>query len=266
MINLFSERHGIVKPMSLNPSEMPIGLRNRLWNVTEKYVNNFGAGDDYNNVIKSLWDEFFKEDIGILRYRKHSGMICIDQIKEKFFEFKWNEMYDFLEFLLCTDSYRKNSLIENLNSVFIEERAQYKIIEGMITPLISGVEAEEVEKAIESKYSSASKHIKKALELYRKRPAADYQNSIKESISAIEALARIALNKPNATLGDLVKDLNIHSAFKEAISKLLGWTSDEDGIRNADNRKKLKIDEKEARYMLVQCSALVNYIISKYEN
>ncbi len=37
------------------------------------------------------------------------------------------------------------------NLVFIDERAQYRIIDGIATPLISGIEAEEVEKAIESK-------------------------------------------------------------------------------------------------------------------
>ena len=176
-------------------------------------------------------------------------------------------VYDFLEFLLSIDNnYQKANFINILNLVFIDERVQYKIIDGMITPLISGVEAEEVERAVESKYSIVSSHIKRALELYHKRPTADYRNSIKESISAIEALARIVLNKPNATLGALVEQLKIHSAFKEAIKKLYGWTNDEGGIRHAEKNEVLKIDDKEARYMLVQCSALVNYIISKNEN
>jgi len=122
-----------------------------------------------------------------------------------------------------------------------------------------------VEKAIEGKYAAVSGHIKKALELYRKRPTADYENSIKESISAVEALARIILKKPSATLGHLADQLNIHPAFRDAIKKLYGWTSDEGGIRHSDNNKKLNVDEKEARYMLVQCSALVNYIIFQYE-
>ncbi len=135
----------------------------------------------------------------------------------------------------------------------------------MIVPLISEEEAGEVEKATESKYSEVSGHIRKSLELYRKRPEADYKNSIKESISAIEALARIILNKPSATLGSMADLLNIHPAFRKAIKELYGWTSDEGGIRHAENGKELKVDEKEARFMLVQCSALVNYIISKNE-
>lgn len=269
MINSFSERHEIIKPASLNSNEMPNELRNRLWNIIQKYIDDFSYQLNRNEVIKYLWDRFFKEDVDRLSHSigYDSFNYYIDQIKEKFYKFEWNRIYDFLEFLLSIDnSYQKNSFINNLNLVFIDEGAQYKIIDGMVTPLISGEEAEEVEKAIESKYSTASKHIKKALELYRKRPTADYQNSIKESISAIEALARIVLNKPGATLGALVDQFNIHPAFKKAIKELYGWTSDEGGIRHAENGKELKIDEKEARYMLVQCSALVNYIISKNEN
>lgn len=191
----------------------------------------------------------------------------IDQIQEKFYQLEWYKVYDFLEFLISFTNYDqgKNNFIDKLNQIFIDERVPYKIINGMVTPLVSETEAEEVEKAIGSKNAVASGHIKKALELYKKRPVADYENSIKESISAIEALARIILNKPSATLGQLADQLNIHQAFKEAIKKLYGWTSDEGGIRHSDNKKKLNVDEKEARYMLVQCSALVNYIISKYE-
>lgn len=191
----------------------------------------------------------------------------ISQIQEKFYQLEWYKVYDFLEFLISFNNYdqSKNNFIYKLNQVFIDERVPYKIINGMVTPLVSEIEAAEVEKAIENKYTAASGHIKKALELYKKRPTADYENSIKESISAVEALARIILNKPSATLGQLADQLNIHPAFRDAIKKLYGWTSDEGGIRHSDNNKKLNVDEEEARYMLVQCSALVNYIISKYE-
>lgn len=265
MIKSFSERHGIIKPLSLDPNEMPIELRNRIWNATQKYVDGFSP-NERNDVIQYLWDRFFKEEVDALKHSRHSGRMDIGQIKENFYKSEWNEVYDFLEFLLSVDDYQKSGFINILNLVFVDERAQYKIIGDMITPLISGEEAEEVEKAVESKYSVVSNHIKKAIELYRKRPIPDYQNSIKESISAIEALARIVLNKPSAQLGDLTGQLNIHTAFKEAIRKLYSWTSDEGGIRHAENGKELRIDEKEARYMLVQCSALVNYIISKNEN
>jgi hypothetical protein len=79
-------------------------------------------------------------------------------------------------------------------------------------------------------------------------------------------LAEIILDKPKATLGKLADQLNIHPAFKEAIKKLYGWTSDEGGMRHGDHGEELKSAEEEARYMLVQCSALVNYVIAKHES
>jgi hypothetical protein len=191
----------------------------------------------------------------------------IDQIKEKFYQSEWNSVYDFLEFMISLENYDqyRNSFIARINQVFIDERAPYKIIDGIITPLISDQEAEEIETAIESKYTDVSGHIKKALELYKKRPVADYQNSIKESISAVEALARTVLNKPSATLGELTQQLKVHPALQDAIKKLYGWTSDEGGIRHSEKGGDLNVDVSEARFMLVQCSALVNYVISKYE-
>jgi len=190
----------------------------------------------------------------------------IEQLKQKFYELEWNKVYDFLEFLISIENYEQyqKSFIWQLNQIFVDERAPYKMIDSLVTPLISSEEAEEVGKAIGSKYFPVSNHIKKSLELYSKRPIADHQNSIKESISAVESLARIILDKPSATLGALADELNIHPSFKEAIKKLYGWTSDQGGIRHSENGKELYVDEKEARYMLVQCSALVNYIISKY--
>lgn len=68
MINSFSERHEIIKPASLNPNEMPIGLKNRLWNVTQKYIDSFIYQPNRNDVIKYLWDRFFKGDVDALRY------------------------------------------------------------------------------------------------------------------------------------------------------------------------------------------------------
>ena len=107
----------------------------------------------------------------------------INQIQEKFYQLEWNKVYDFLEFLISLDAYdqNKNNFIYKLNQVFIEERVPYKIIDGLVVPLISEIEAEEVEKAINSKYEAVLGHIRKALELYKKRPTADYENSIKES-------------------------------------------------------------------------------------
>ena len=57
----------------------------------------------------------------------------------------------------------------------------------------------------------------------------------------------------------------MHPAFKSGLEKIYGYTSDEHGIRHSlmDNPN-LNIDD--AKFMLVICSAFVNYFQGKVNN
>lgn len=277
MGSLFSERYGYKQVKKLRLGEMSETLRTRLWNsLSNFFITLVERSIDGREIIIKIWDKFFKEDIDEIRYE--SGTAQIYYIKGKFSNLKWYEVFDLIEFLIREKEIIKimysntffinahENLIKEVNKIFEEERAPYKIIGNCIAPLVSESEAEEIEKAlkIDDKYSEVRIHISKALEFYSKRPP-DFQNSIKESISAVEALARIILNNPNATLGHLIKKLPIHPAFQEALTKLYGWTSDESGIRHSykPDTLPLQVSGDEARFILVICSAFVNYIISK---
>jgi len=190
----------------------------------------------------------------------------IDAIRDKFYNLKWYEVYEFIEFIKNEFAIEVGG-ISDLNKIFDEERAPYRIIGDYVAPITSEVEIREIERSLNilDKYQSVKIHLNKALEYYSKRLNPDYKNSIKESISSLEALARIILKKPKATLGKLVEKLLIHPAFREALKKLYGWTSDEGGIRHAETDEKIISGEEEARFMLVICSAFVNYILGKCE-
>ena len=64
-------------------------------------------------------------------------------------------------------------------------------------------------------------------------------------------------------LKKLDDSLNIHSALKSAYSKLYGYTSDKDGIRHSILEEP-NLSFSDAKYMLVSCSAFINYLIGKY--
>ena len=125
--------------------------------------------------------------------------------------------------------------------------------------------------APESKaYSSVNTHITKALEHYADRDNPDYENSIKESISAVEAMCCIitGLQGKTATLGNALGALEksgvkIHGAMKGAFEKLYGYTSDENGIRHG-GIDFVNAPAEDAKYMLIACSAFVNYLIEKH--
>jgi hypothetical protein len=56
--------------------------------------------------------------------------------------------------------------------------------------------------------------------------------------------------------------VGLHSALKKGFSSIYGYTSDNDGIRHALTQDS-NCDQEDAKYMLVSCSAFVNYLIVK---
>ena len=99
----------------------------------------------------------------------------------------------------------------------------------------------------------------------RKKP--DYENSIKESITAVETMCRIILpvSAKEKTLGEMLKVLDkngitIHPALKNAFSILFGYTSDANGIRHAGNIGGPSSTFEEAKFMLVACCTFINYL------
>jgi hypothetical protein len=130
-------------------------------------------------------------------------------------------------------------------------------------PITDKYELEEVENALNSdeRYTN---HSSKAAEYLRCRneKKSDYRNSIKESISAVEAVVRKETDE--STLGKGIerlenKGIKINKCLKEAFLKLYAYTNSEDGIRHAmmsDNDVSLA----EAKFMLVACSAFINYL------
>lgn len=52
--------------------------------------------------------------------------------------------------------------------------------------------------------------------------------------------------------------------MEQAFIKLYGYTSDEDGVRHGGIDFN-NVPAEDAKYMLVSCSAFVNYLIEKYE-
>ena len=99
-----------------------------------------------------------------------------------------------------------------------------------------------------------------------RKPTPDYRNSIKESISAVEAICAAITGDSKATLGEALKVIDseapLHGALRSAIEKLYGYTSDADGIRHA-LMTETKLEQEDAIFMLVACSAFVSYVIAK---
>jgi len=124
-----------------------------------------------------------------------------------------------------------------------------------------------LEQVVDDKnFPAVSSHLKRSLALMSDKENPDYRNSIKESISAVESLAKAMTGKPKGTLADALKVLevshNLHPALKNSFLILYGYTSDEGGIRHAMLTEP-DITVADAKFFLLSCTSLINYLKSK---
>ncbi len=186
---------------------------------------------------------------------------------------EWFSVYDFIEFTIQAYSLPKTlakHLTISCNHILERELSAYRIVGTEITQITDKNEVKEIEEGLAKSailpLKSVSIHLTTALSLLSDRKSPDYRNSIKESISAVESIAQIISGEHKAELGKALKILSdkigLHGGLKAGFSSIYGYTSDEGGIRHAMSDEK-EICFEDAKYMLVACSAFVNYLIVK---
>jgi len=207
---------------------------------------------------------------GLKKYVTHIH----EYIREWFFGAKWFEVYDFIEFVssisdpqfpVDTKQFKKIC-----NKMMEREASGYRFVVDLIAQITNENELKEIEEALENsrktKLSGVNAHLEAALSKLSDRKTPDYRNSVKESISAVESISQILTGNPKATLGEALKtigkNVEIHGALKKGFDAIYGYTSDEGGIRHA-MLEESKVDFEDAKYMLVSCSAFINYLVMK---
>lgn len=184
---------------------------------------------------------------------------------------EWYIIFDFLErYLSISKADTVSEMTAIFNHILEDEVSGYRVVDKIVVPITNSAEIETIMSAAETQYQSVNTHIKKALTLFADRKKPDYENAIKESISAVEAMCCIITGQSGAqaTLGKTIKKLkecsvHIHPAMESAFSSLYGYTSDEDGIRHG-GIDFTNAPAEDAKYMLISCSAFVNYLIEKW--
>lgn len=270
----FSQRKGLKPAKSvIQVDSMDDDLKNRLWNALTMFYWDKVEVIERGGFIKDitpfqlLWDEHFREPLDEMY---PNWLETLLQIRDRFFNYMWNEVYDFVEFVANRFPNKpvNSAFMVLCNSILKEELSAYRFVGGLITPITTQEEITEIEEALSLQYplKLVANHIRSALDLFSNKKSPDYRNSIKESISAVEALCKLIAGKRKATLEQALKEIekkvSIHTALKQAFIKLYGYTSDADGIRHA-LLDEPNLDSEDAKFMLVSCSAFTNYLISK---
>ena len=263
-MTLFSHRKGLKKVRTeIQVDSIDEELRNLLWNALSKYY--WKRPVDKYPFLEVLWNSYLKRPTDGLvgRWTEDYG-----QIRSYYFGCKWFEVYDFIEFIANNypNGKTNSEFTEACNGVLEEELSAYRFVGNQIVQITSEEEISEIEESLETPLKPVRTHLENSLKLLSDRKSPDYRNSIKESISAVEAISRLITKKEKATLGQALEQLEteipLHGALKKAFSNLYGYTSSAEGIRHA------LLDEstlsfEDAKFMLVSCSAFVNFLISK---
>ena len=273
----FSERLGY-KPMKTIQFEcVDTALRNRIWNLF--YLSDIQRGGlGSKRFQKAIAGQPAIEDLVLdqLGFTLSVVELKLENKKLKFLQERllscaWNEVYEFVEAHIASlDEEDRAQRMSEYNALFEAEKSGYRFVNGELSPITNHEEIATFEEAGATPFDAVNKHIKKAIALYSDIASPDYENSVKESISAVEALCSVITGETGAqaTLGKMIKHLEgkgvaIPQAMKNAYSSLYGYTSDEGGIRHGSMDFK-DVPAEDAKYMLVSCSAFVNYLVEKW--
>lgn len=257
-------------------------ISNKLFEVLRFFLdsNSFGCNikPGYNDSVgnhfcKAILSDVFNKST-VLQYDDTFSWkkvyIYIQQVIENA---ECNEVLDILWYINSWINQHyysyKEYFSEIFNNLFETEYVGYRFIGDKIVAITDRCEIDEIEQACNAPYNGCKAHIEKAVGFLADREHKDYKNCIKESISAVESVCKIIVDDEKATLGEAIKKLKekgikFHQALEKSFSMLFGYTSDEGGIRHAEGLFVSEVSFEEAKFMLVSCSAFVNYLISEY--
>lgn len=268
----FSENKGI-KHLSdvLQIDSLNDRTRNRIYSATIELIE---KSENEREFIEYIYTDIFsltKNDIPIKGTEFDVFSNYYEDVeKELLFNLRecdYNEVFDFIIGIIRGIKLKKQRqwYIEKIEKIFKEENVNYKIVGENIVDIMDEHVISGIEETLDSPYFTVKKHYNKAIEkLYKDK---DYANSIKESISSVEAMCQV-INGGKEELNKALRNLKIkiHPALEQAYIKIYSYTSDENGARHANGVGEKDATFSEAKYMLISCSAFVNYLKENFEN
>lgn len=288
----FSERMKLVPAKQIQTDDIDSVLKHRIINLSEEIFS-----ENQAKYVLDIMGFRTAPDKDMFRASFSRGGKNLDKLIAVLENLPWHRLYDIIEygydflksnceectsdcgaiydeddeeFYPCDYRSQMNEYTNDFNSILEQEKSGYRLIDGIISPIVGEIEMACIEEASNTQFAPVNTHLQKALQFYSDRENPDYENSIKESISAVESMCCIITGKSGAqaTLGNALKHfedsgLILHGALKSAFEKMYGYASDTDGIRHGGIDFK-NAPAEDAKYMLISCSAFINYLIEKY--
>lgn len=294
----FSQRNNLVplpEPMKLG--ELSDDLRRDIWNVSDKFLQ----GVSYRNTTTSerlllsdveelmvyvLGHVWKKPEDEIRAVPKKSVFVSVrEHFRAKVFSGDFNIALDLLEMILNEgirlSSGHFNHFADNIKKVFERHRAAYRLVFikehrcYQFFPQSSEEEGQAIQQAVETVQDGgmqgASVHLREAAKAINRGNEKGFADSIRESIHAVESVARTIDEGASQTLTPALNSLKEaglikHEDLRVAFTKLYGYTNDEKGVRHslAFDKNAPNVSEDEALFMLGACASFAAYLVRKH--
>ena len=269
----FSQAQGLEDlPQPLSLGEVSSQARNLIWAAFWETTAEHSSWDN----ISFPWSAVLRDThVRFLRQPVDEFSRLREDIRDTFKEFilggvPYNRLFDLLQHLMRHE-HCPVELISRMHAAFVESRLAYTVDScgpPTILPMATPEEGEALRRALhqlsQAEFSGARKHLRSAGEFIN---SGDWRGSIRESIHAVESVARRLDPQAAKTLGPAIDRLQrehgMHPALAEACKKLYGYTSDEDGIRHAALDDAAEVDQPEAVFMLGACASFVSFLLQK---
>ena len=271
----FSQAEGLELPRPLALGEMPREFRNEVHSMLfEATVNTARSATllsvDWWEITTQLWVSHFYRLL--FNFDADNSVGVFGEMIHDILVRPLNEVFDFLTALVRHDkcpSEVRDGIARLLRK---HQMAYYLDTNGTPTfiPQSSPQEGDAVRAAMgvlaESGMDGARAHLLKAAGAINEGRFAD---AVRESIHAVESVAKVISGKSGATLGPAIDELQgrgllTHGSLAEGFKKLYGYTSDEKGIRHALLEKgDANVDEEEALFMFGACASFCSYLCRK---
>ena len=278
---LFSQRHGYTKlPAPMRLEEISVDLRREIWNVTREMLmsmrspsmplNRICFDPKGHRFVEQVLGRFSKTPEDEVRTNYYD---VLDLFKSSILRGDFHVVLDLVEIISGVEE--SGSFRNRMAECFERQGAAYWLDVSrapfQFVPRSSEAQGNATREAIETirkgEMDGADTHLRRAVEHLNARRYAD---SVRESIHAVESVARMVDPKAERTLGPALDSLERagviqHKALKQAFSRLYGYTNDAQGIRHSLlDKESPDVDLDEAMFMFGACASFAAYLVNKH--
>ena len=284
----FSQAQGYEQiPGPLKLEELPKEARTHIWNLFYTHLRESKytpPGIHWNPIyyVGAPWKGILLEAHGNLlnqpidEWRNEFSSVTT-QLRHSIETQKFHKVFDFIQYIMRYPKCPPDFIVR-MKGIFVSCRLAY-VIDGedpreterppTILPAATPEEGDALLESLRTLQDAglvgAAAHLRKASERINQ---GDSPGSVRESIHAVESVARTLAPEASKTLEPALESIKkhggLHPALKKAFSNLYGYTSDEQGIRHALlDGASASVGVDEAVFMLGACASFSSYLCRK---